>query len=97
MTSYNQIIFEMTRSIDPELAEDLNRRMLHPLTSIVDLVTFFNALISQYPADWAKFWFGPSLNTFEEWCSAYRLSILPFLSMHRLPPAAADIRPMYPL
>lgn len=98
MNSYNQFIFEMTRSIDPELAEDLNRRMTTPLTTTIEMSEFMNDLIRQYPADWAKYWFTTGQPyTLEDWSTYYRLVILPFLSANRLPSVPAGTRAMYPL
>jgi hypothetical protein len=98
MTSYNQFIFEMTRAVDPELAEDLNRRMVTPLTSTLEMSAFMNDILHQYPSDWAKFWFTTGQPyTLEQWCNYYRQAVLPFFCMHRLPPVAADARPIYPV
>lgn len=98
MNSYNQFIFEMTRAIDPELAEDLNRRMVTPLTTTIEMSNFMNDILHQYPADWARYWFIKDCPyTLEQWCTTYRTQILPFFSANRLPPAMADARPIYPL
>jgi hypothetical protein len=98
MTSYNQFIFEMTRAIDPELAEDLNRRMVTPLTTIPEMTIFMNGIINQYPAEWARFWFLTNHDyTLEQWCMTYRSSVLPFFCANRLPPVAHDARAIYPL
>jgi hypothetical protein len=98
MNSYNQFIFEMTRAVDPELAEDLNRRMVTPLTTTLEMSEFMNGILRQYPADWARFWFITDCPyTLEQWCTTYRTQILPFFSANRLPPAMADARPIYPL
>ncbi|MNC19817.1 hypothetical protein D3C87_882080 [compost metagenome] len=98
MNSYNQFIFEMTRAIDPELAEDLNRRMVTPLTNTLEMSAFMNDILSQYPADWARFWFIKDCPyTLDQWCITYRTQILPFFCANRLPPAAPDARAIYPL
>lgn len=98
MNSYNQFIFEMTRAIDPELAEDLNRRMLQPLTTTLEMSAFFNDILSQYPPDWARYWFIKDYQyTIEAWCVTYRTQILPFLRANRLPPVCAGARAVYPL
>ncbi|WDS62237.1 hypothetical protein [Pseudomonas phage D6] len=96
--SYNQFIFEMTRAVDPELAEDLNRRMTVTLTTTIEMSDFMNGILSQYPSDWAKYWFTKGQPyTIEQWCTYYRTCVLPFFCMHRLPPVAADARPIYPV
>lgn len=98
MHSYNQFIFEMTRAIDPELAEDLNRRMLTPLTNTIQMSAFMNEILKQYPEDWARFWFiNDCPYTIEDWCVTYRTQILPFFCANRLPPAPLNSRPIYPL
>lgn len=98
MNSYNQFIFEMTRSIDPELAEDLNRRMTTPLTTTIEMSNFMNDILRQYPADWARYWFIDKCPyALDEWCKTYRLQILPFFITHRLPPVPPGTRAIYPL
>lgn len=98
MNSYNQVVFQMTRSIDPELAEDMLRRMTTNITTVFELSAFMNDLLHQYPAQWAKPAFVTGLeHTFEQWCQVYRSSVLPFFMMHRLPAAAADAKAIYPL
>jgi len=97
MNSYNQVVFQMTRSIDPELAEDMLRRM--PIISTVfELAAFMNDLLHQYPANWCKPMMVLGLDaTFEQWCQHYRTGILPYFCTHRLPPVQAGAKPIYPL
>lgn len=98
MNSYNQVVFEMTRSVDPELAEDMLRRMTTNIGTVFELSAFMNDLLIQYPAQWAKPMFVTGLeHTFEQWCQVYRSTVLPFFSMHRLPAVPAGARPIYPL
>lgn len=98
MTSYNQFIFELTRAVDPELAEDLNRRMTTNLTTTQEMSAFMNSILNQYPADWARFWFTTGQPySLEQWCNFYRQSILPFFCMHRLPPVPDGLRAIYPV
>lgn len=98
MISYNQFVFELTRAIDPELAEDLHRRMTTQMTTTIELSNFFNDILKQYPPDWARFWFITNCPyTIEDWCVTYRTQILPFIRANRLPPAPAGSQPIYPL
>lgn len=96
--SYNQFIFELTRAVDPELAEDLNRRMTEQLVTTIQMSDFMNAILHQYPSDWARYWFITNCNyTIEDWCVVYRTQILPFFCANRLPPVGPDARAVYPL
>jgi hypothetical protein len=99
-TSYNCVIFQLVRGQDPELAEDLNRRMTLPLITTFHMSTFFNDILQQYPQDWVKPWIVHPLNieiTEEEWFTNFRDKLLPFLAANRLPPAAHGSRAIYPL
>uniref|UniRef100_A0AB39CDE0 Uncharacterized protein n=1 Tax=Pseudomonas phage RVTF4 TaxID=3236931 RepID=A0AB39CDE0_9VIRU len=98
MNSYNQVVFQMTRSIDPELAEDMLRRMPACIGTVFELAAFMNDLLQQYPANWCKPMFvGGIEQTFDQWCQVYRSSVLPYFCMHRLPAVSAGAKPIYPL
>lgn len=98
MNSYNQIVFELTRAIDPELAEDMLRRMTKNFGTVFELSAFMNDMLHQYPAQWAKPMFVTGLeHTFDQWCQVYRSTVLPFFQMHRLPPAPVGTKAIYPL
>lgn len=86
MSAYNNQFFQIVRGIDPELAEDLDRR-LPEIHAVNDLNTFFHQLLAQYQQCTLE------LRTklvatvdLTAWWVSFAQYILPFLLEHRLPP-----------
>lgn len=98
--SHNKMLFEVIRQQDPELAEDLNRRMTLPLCNTFHLSNFINDILYQYPKGIVKPWFIIDKSTelsLETWFQMLRVRVLPFFIHHRLPSAGPNARPIYPL
>ena len=93
---YRAVIFQRTRAIDVEVAEDLHRRM-PAITDLVALNQFFHLLIAQYKTNTLDIRCTlTEINDFEIWWLNFNSNILPLFRKKRLPPCTdMAAQPMY--
>ncbi|BEG72420.1 hypothetical protein [Pseudomonas phage PA1C] len=93
---YRAVIFQRTRALDVEVAEDLYRRM----PEIKDLATlnqFFHLLLAQYKINTLELRCTLNeVNDFEAWWRNFAANFIPLFRKKRLPPCTdAAAQPMY--
>jgi hypothetical protein len=85
-TDYKSQLIRSLRPIDPELSEDLFRRMPE-INDLSTLRKYFHRLLAQYPMATMDLRAGMEQHqTFESWYVYFRNNIVPVLMERRLPP-----------